>query len=709
MASDKPGFFAELKRRNVVRAAVLYVGAVWAFGQGLSQFSPALGLPAEATRWFLIACLITFPFWLAFAWFYELTPQGFRRESVVAVGSLQRTSNARKLDFAIIAVLIVAVVLLASGYFVARKPAPAKAKAAASAIPAQSIAVLPFENLSNDTDNAYFVEGMQDLILTKLADIGSLKVIARTSTARYASHPADLAIIGRQLGVATLLEGSVQKAGNAVLINVQLVKAADGAHIWAQSYQRTLDNVFGVEGEVAQKIATALNTRLSPQTASRLATALSNNPVANDLYLRAQRIAAQGQINFSTAEWKQALPLYRQALDLAPDFALALARLSSVESELAWFGGGGEQVAPLNTDACAQAEQAIRLAPDLPEAWVALGNCSYYVQADYAAALHSFEAALRLRPNDVGALAAQGYVLRRQGRFDDAIASLQQAQARDPRDTNLVSQLGTTYQLAGHYAEAEAADRQALALDPANVEVRIELSRLLLFANGDIPAALKVAAGDDPRLRLRRVSLLTDLRKYQDALTLLDGVPDTPDNFDVLNGGSKSQWEADLYFLMGDRAKARALYAEALPPIRAAMASSRGKADIYQTGAWSTLADAELGIGKNSEALAAIAKSQVFAEQARDQINGPAQTVENASLYAEAGRADLAVPLLAKALAMPGIALSYSPAMLWIDAGWDPIRHTPQFRALLKKYAKDKPAVTYDAPPPTGISGASAH
>src|SRR6185312_10986811 len=265
-----------------------------------------------------------------------------------------------------------------------------------------------FENLSGDKDNAYFADGMQDLILTKLADIGQLKVISRTSTMKYASHPDDLKTIAQQLGVATILEGSVQKEDNQVLINVQLIDAKTDAHHWAQSYTRTLDNVFGVEGEVAGQIASALKAKLSPAETQRLATGLSNDPVANDLFLHAEYLFNQGKMNFDGALMKQAVPLYRQAIAKAPDLALA-------ESLLVFGAGAGEDVQQLKTDARAQAGQALALAPDLVDAQLAMGYCDYYIRGDYAAALTIFDAVLKTHPNNVEALTVTGYLLTRLG------------------------------------------------------------------------------------------------------------------------------------------------------------------------------------------------------------------------------------------------------------------------------------------------------
>lgn len=703
----------ELRRRHVFRVAIAYGVVGWVLIEVGSTIIPALHLPDGLTTAVVVLVLLGFPVAVLLAWAYELTPDGVRRtepaHSPDARLPEQHRAVGRRLDFVIIAVLLVAVVVLAWRQFGqhrggetaapvadAKPAAQARAPAEPPAAPARSIAVLPFENLSADTENEYFVAGMQGLILTKLADIGDLKVISRASTLHYGSHPQDLEAIGRQLGVATLLEGSVQKAGNEVLVNVQLVDVGTSAHIWAESYQRTLDDLFGVEGEVAGKVAAALNAELSPEAATQLATTLTHDTAANDLFLRAEYFTNRGDIDYDASQWKQAIPLYRQALATVPGFALARARLSSVESRLAWFGGGGEDVGQLIADARVQAGRALELAPGLPEAHVAIGYSGYYGKGDYAAALRAFAAALELRPNDVGALAAQGLVLRRQGSFDAAIESLRQAQARDPRSTSLAFELGVTSMMASRWPEAEAALRHALALDPANVTAKSYLSQVLLQARGDIPAALAVAAGDDPPLRLQRAGLLTYQRRYREALALLDGIPDTPGNFDF-STRPKALWQADLARLLGERARARALYAEALSQARARMPAA-GDVAIRQAVIWNFIADAESGLGRADRAEAALSRSRALVEAARDQVNGPAQMELHAAFYGKAGRADLAVPLLERALAMPGIGNGYSPAMLWLDPAWDPIRGSPAFQALLGKYARDEPAVVPAVP-----------
>jgi TolB-like protein/predicted TPR repeat methyltransferase len=715
--AEKGSFLEELKRRHVVRVAIAYVVAGWLLVQVATQVFPFFNIPNWVVRLVVVVIVIGFPVAVAFAWVFELTPEGIRRtapaDSPEARAPQAHRSVGQKLNAIIVAMLVLAVAFLGWRLYAVRHVSPPVAAAAAAmpatsvaatssapaaqTVPAKSIAVLPFENLNVDEKDAYFVAGMQDLILTKLADIGDLKVISRTSTEKYKSHPDDLKTIGRQLGVATILEGSVQKAGNQVLINVQLIDTRSDSHIWAQAYTRTLTNVFGVEGDVAEKVATALKAKLSPAETARLASDLSSNTAANDAFLRAEYQTNQGWINYDTASWKAAIPLYKQAIAQAPDFALAYARLSYAQSQLAWFGGGGMNIPQLIAAARRNAEQALKLAPDLPAAQLAMGYSDYWGRGDYDAALKAFAAALKLRPNDADALAAQGYVQRRQARFDAAIASFQQALTLDPRNSALAFELGSTYTMVGRYPEAENAFQRALALDPHNLNAKVSLSSTILFATGDIPRALAAVQGDDPLLKLTRVSLLGYQRKYREALALLDTVPDTPDNFGPgsTSSGPKALLQAELYRQMGDMTRARPLYEKALPQVRAMLAQLQGVNKALQ---WNTLATVELGLGNTSAGIEAIAKSQATLDRSPDNMYGPAGTEVNAALYAEAHRPDLAVPLLAKALATPGIGYYYAPVMLWLDPAWDPIRHDPGFQALLKKYAKHKPAVIYPMP-----------
>ena len=677
----KRSLLGELKRRNVLRAAALYLASAWLIAQIVTQLFPLYSLPAWTMRWVIGALAFGFPFWIAFAWFYELTPEGLKLESQVDPSESITHLTGRKFDFWIIVILTIAVVLLLTNTFVWREGAGLHT-AESEPVSARSIAVLPFENLSNDKANDYFVAGIQDLILTKLADIGELKVISRISTAKYASRPDNLKAIGEDLGVANVLEGSVQKAGNSVLVNVQLINAATDSHIWAQAYTRTLDNVFGVEGEVAGKVAEALKAKLVPEETHRLATELSKDPAANDLLLRADYLFHRGRINGDPLLWRQSIPLYRQAIAKQPDFALARARLSYAESLLGWYGGAGDDVKQLGADARVQADQALKLAPDLAEAYLAVGYCDYYGQGDYAAALKSFAAALAARPNYDDALAARGYVLRRQFKLDEGIAALQQALALDPNNRPLSVDLGDTFVTAGRFREAEQAYRKVLEQDPDNTYVQVRCSRAIFGVDHDAARALAVLHGDDPSLRQERVGYLAYQHNYREALAQLDAVPDTPENF---SPGQKALQEAGLQQRAGDDARARELYAKALSQIRTKL--DHEVDDIQLAGTWNAIADAELGLGRTDEALQALGKSLNLSERSNNRTNSQEVGIATADLYARAGRADKALPLAARVLEdRPEFAVG-----LWTNDDWDTIRDDPGFKVLLNKYEKYRP------------------
>lgn len=714
--ADGSGFFQELKRRHVWRVAIAYVVTAWVLLQLASVMLPSFGAPDWVMRVLFAILVILFPIALILAWALEITPEGVRftapADSPGAREQQDTHAVGRKLNAGIIVALVIAVALLAGNQFFWHKgmrgaattaPTSAAATAAkaptatgAPALPGKSIAVLPFENLSNDKDNDYFVAGMQDLILTKLADIGDLKVISRTSTMQYGSHPENLKTVGQQLDVAKILEGSVQKQGNEVLVNVQLIDAQTDSHIWAQSYTRTLDNVFGVEGDVAEKIAAALNTKLSGAEAASLAAVPTHNQTAMDTFLRAEFEFNKGELNYDPGHLRAAIPLYRQAIEQDPGFALAYARVSWVESALAWFGGGGLDVKQLYAQALADARQALKLAPEASASQIALGFSDYYGRGDYAGALKAFAAAIALKPNDSDALAAQGYVQRRQGRFDDSIASLQKAFALDPRNSALAYEVGSTFLLVSRYPEAEDWLQRALAIDPGNRNAKFYYAYTIVLSSGDIPRALAALQGDDPFLKLQRVNLLVYQRKFGEALALLASVPDTPDNFPPALNGPKVEQQASLYRLMGDEARARPLFAQSLPVLRAQLKMLQG---IGLATQWENIGYAEIGSGETAAGLDAVARSLKILGNNPDQVYGPGLMVSAAFYYAQAHRPDLAMPLAAKALATPGIGNLYSPVLLWLDPYWDPIRKDPRFEALLKQYARYKPAATYDNPP----------
>jgi len=667
-------FWERLKQRKLVQWSIAYVAGAFALLQGVDIVAQQFGWPEGLQRGLTLALVLGFFVTLVLAWYH-----GERGEQKVSGTEL----------------LVLALLLAVGGGLMWRfAGAPSKrtvaadqdVPATASVAPAKSIAVLPFANLSSDKENEYFVAGMQDLILGKLADIGQLKVISRTSTLKYESRPDNLRQVAAELGVAHILEGSVQKAGNQVLINVQLIDARTDNHLWAETYQRTLDNIFGVEGEVAGKIADALKTRLSPAETSRLAAVPTTNRSAYDAFLQAEFLVNRGNLEFTSDWYRKAIPYYEQALHADPAFVLVLARLSYAESFAYWFSGRDDL--DLANKAMQHARQALDRQPDLADAQVAMGYAEYTGKDDFNAALGHFSAALELRPHDPDILLASAFALRRQGRLSDAIAAMQEAVSRNPRSSFALQSLGETLQMAHRYDEAEVASQRARSVDPGNTVAMETLARGAVMAKGDVSRAITLLAGDQPRLISARGNLLQLQRRYDEAIDLLESIPANADQFGT--AADRELQLADLLRLAGQSGRARKLYASALPKIRAQLGSLRSKRD--QSAAWSQIASALHGLGEDREAIGALSHSQELARLSGDMVNYPNVTAANAALYADMRRPDLAIPLLREILPGDKGGLYFSPVMLWIDPAFDPIRDDPRFQALLREHAKFKPA-----------------
>ncbi|MFO1506271.1 MAG: tetratricopeptide repeat protein [Lysobacterales bacterium] len=670
------GLLQRLRQRKLVQWGLAYLAAAWILLQVLDMVGQKFAWPDLAGRVLIIAACIGFFVVLVLAWYHG--DQG-----------RQRVSGAE--------LLLIALVLAIGGGLLWRfaattssatttKPVAATTNSPAQAIPPKSIAVLPFTNLSSDKQNEYFVAGMQDLILGKLADIGDLKVISRTSTMKYESKPENLRQVAAELGVAHILEGSVQKAGNTVLINVQLIDARTDNHLWAESYKRTLDDIFGVEGEVAGKIADSLQARLSPAETSRLAVVPTKNPAAYDAFLQAEYLVNRGNLEFTSDWYRKAIPYYEQALRDDPGFVLALARLSFAESFAYWFGGRDDQA--LADKARLHAQQALDRQPDLADAQVAMGYAQYAGADAYQAALEDFSAALALRPHDPEILMAEAFALRRLGRLPAAIAAFQEAVSLNPRSSYAFESLGETLLMAHRFDEAEVALQRARSIDPGNTVALEQLASKAVLAQGDVSRALTLLVGDQPRLIARRLGFLQMQGRYTDAIHMLESLPPNAREFGT--NGDRELIQADLLRLSGKFDGARKLYASALPQIHAQLDNLRSNRD--QSAAWTQIARALHGLGKEREALDALSRSQDLARRSGDLIEYPHLAAANASVYADMRHPDLAIPLLREILPGDKGGMYFSPTMLWADSSWNPIRNDPGFQALLKQYARFKPA-----------------
>src|SRR4029077_15399269 len=421
-------FFAELKRRNVYRAAVLYGMSAWLLAQITTQIFPFFNVPNSAVRFVIIALALGFPIAMTLAWIYELTPAGFVRTEDVDLATQRQFG--RKVDFVIIGVLLVVIAMLVYQRLPFRTQS-------GEAIPEKSIAVLPFANFSDEKANAFFADGIQDDILTSLAEIKELPVISRSSVIQFRDGSArNLREIAKALGVANILEGSVRREGDRVVVNVQLIDARNDRHIWANRYDRTLVDSLGLQGELASEIADALRANLSADEKARVAIKPTQNPDAYVFYLRANQISRNPDTLLE--DYKTAEQLYTQAIALDPNFALAHARLASVRAEIFHYY---EPTDAWKLKGRQEAETALRLQPDLAEAHFALGQCIYWMDQDYERALEQFEIAFRLSPSngDIGRLIAA--IKRRQGKWQEALEAYERVARIDPQNPNIVREL----------------------------------------------------------------------------------------------------------------------------------------------------------------------------------------------------------------------------------------------------------------------------
>ncbi len=527
-------FFTELKRRNVIRATILYVGAVWALAQGISQLGPSVGAPEWATRWFLVAAVIGFPFALVLSWFYEFTPEGLKRESEIDQTESVTRHTRRKLDFAIIGVLAVAVVLLLTDRFVLRHGVN---ETTAVPIPEKSIAVLPLMNSTGDPANEYFSDGMSEEFISTLSRLRDLKVIGRTSSFQFKGKNDDSKAIGEKLGVYYLLEGSVRKSADRVRIAVALVKAGDGANVWSETYDRELKDIFAVQSEIAGAVAKELKVALlgnDGQTAQLVTAATPSNQ-----NVEAYNALLQGNFysNRKTADdYRKAIDYYEKAIQLDPRYALAYGRLSSAASSLA----GGYAVPTKEREeaiakARASAKRALELDPNLAEAHVAQSIILRTIDFDFGAAEVESRRAVQLAPQNAGTIASLAALLSALGTLDEAAALRQQTIALEPLKSSNHFNLAYVLTPLGRYDEAEAALRKVIELQPGAAQSYVQLA-IIQILRGKPGAAVELAKQEtDPFWRTYALALAQfangDRAEADAALkTLIDKYADAGDS-----------------------------------------------------------------------------------------------------------------------------------------------------------------------------------
>jgi len=553
--------------------------------------------------------------------------------------------------------------------------------------PDKSIAVLPFDNLSEDKANAYFADGIQDEILTRLSNIADLKVISRTSTRQYQSKPANLREIARQLGVANILEGSVQKVADQVRVNVQLIKAGDDSHVWADTFDRKLTDIFAVESEVAQNIAASLQAQLSGRERQALESKPTEDSEAYDLFLRGEYESRQAESTAAAEVYDRAEAFYRQALARDPNFAEAAAALARNRLLRRWFSSPFSP-AELN-EVKSLIDRALALAPNSPEPHLALGLFFYFAHRQYEMALAEFHRALELQPNNALARLYCARVYRRRGEWERSLADFRQAQELNPRDAVICADIGSTYQALRQWKDAERAGLRALAIDPQGAWAPVSLLETRLSATGDIESAqralnsfpegiksfTRTTGGSGEAGGLIGIWAYLDMmqRRFTDAFQAFEKNVDEDDSAHLRQLAGR----VTLRVIAGQTEAANSAAKEALPLLEATL-----KAQPDNTLAMGGLSWVYCALGRYGDALRLSRQAADSIPIEKDAVIGPSLQVGLAQIEACAGAPEEAIKRLRHLLSIPA-GMDLSIARLKIDPVWDPIRTRPDFQQLL--------------------------
>jgi TolB-like protein/Flp pilus assembly protein TadD len=673
-------FFDELKRRKIYRVAVAYVIGAGGVIQLASAVFPAWELPNWTLRVTVLLLLGGFPLGLILAWAYDMTPEGIRATPNLPFTSAGMTSHAHRRRNILLLGLCGLVLATVAGFFLLPRLTATGVE--------KSIAVLPFENLSSNQENAFFADGIQDDILTNLAKIGDLKVISRTSVMGYRGNAQNAREIGEALGVGAVLEGSVRREGNRVRLNVQLIDTKTDRHLWAEDYDRELSDVFAIQTDLAQKISQELKAQLSPREKEQLMHRPTEN---NEAYLAFLQANSWHSALEDLSKLKEAELLYQRAIQLDPRFSLALANLSMLES---WIYHTSEPTDARRELARSYAQRALDLQPDCPEAHLALGFSLYYGDRDYGAALKELAIAQRAMPNDSPVNLVIGAIQRRQGRWAESTANLEKAVSLSPKDTFVMVNLTYNYWMLRDYEAANRVVDRGLKIEPRSVELWLMKSNLAIDEGGDFSVAEKardlllqpagargapeLTAENKAKLALSWANACLLQGKYEEALASLGQVKD-----ETLTGKPGSLFEKQLLTGMvhqelGQDVEAQAAFATARDLATADVRAAPNDASRHKK-----LARALAYLGEKDPAIAEAIRAMELLPESMDAFEGPEMTAALAEVYAITGENAKAIELLVGLLDRPsGVTI----ALLRVDPAMDGLRDDPKFQELLRKY-----------------------
>ncbi len=661
------GFFEELQRRKVYRVAAAYIVAAGFLIQIASATFPAWELPNWSLRLVIVLLLIGFPIALLLAWAYDITPQGIQ--------SSPKTPGAHRRRNLILLIVTAVIVSASAGFFLWPRAVRYKID--------KSVAVLPFQNLSSDPENAYFADGIQEEVLTRLGKIADLKVISRASTQQYQSKSGNLAEIAKQLGVANILEGSVQKAADQVRVNVHLVNVQTGSQLWAETYDRKLSDIFVIESEIAKGIVESLQAKLTGREEQALAAKPTNNPEAYDAYLRG--LAFEARSNYSSDALFKAIDFYGLAVQLDPNFALAWARLSGAHA-LLYFNRGDATAA--RRDAAKEAlEKAQKLQPNAPETLLFVGYYQYWVLHDYELAKTTFERVSKMLPANGEVLYALGAIARREGLWDESVAYWERGLALDPRNTALLIEVAWTYAALRQFPAALKLYDRALDILPDELYL-IALKASIYQAEGHLQEAAKLLVqvnaqtNSDAAVRIKLAQWRLE-RNQTEAIRFVQPRLARLHFASAIDKGIKQGGLALIHRVAGDTAQAKAFAEQArntLEPL------SKDQPDNAFVAA--ALAVAYAILDEKGPAINEAQRAMTLVPSSKDRLSGPAFEENLALVEMIIGENSRAISTLTRLLQTPYGGWLYNPApitpvLLKLDPIWDPLRADPAFQKLL--------------------------
>jgi TolB-like protein/Tfp pilus assembly protein PilF len=677
-------FFAELKRRNVYKVAITYAVVAWLLIQAASILLPTFEAPAWVMKALVVFLGFGFVISVMISWAFEATPEGLKRTEDVPpdVAARLPTWSRRKFASFVIVVALLAAGLLALNLFRNAR----STTALAPSIPEKSIAVLPFESLSDDKSNAYFADGVQDEILTDLAKLADLKVISRTSVMQYKTAATrNLREIGQLLGVAHVLEGSVQRIANKVRVNAQLIDARNDAHLWAQTYDRDLADVFAIQSEIAQTIAQQLQAHLSPNEKAEIAKAPTTDPVAYDLYLRARQLDDMANDPNAKASLIQGISLLEEAVRRDPKFLRAYCLMCETHLDLYWTGA--EHTEQRREMAQVALQKAEELQPDAGEVHWMKGLYAYHGFRDYEGALKELEVAKRLLPNEARIYFLIGAVDRRSGRLPEAEANFKRSVELDPRNFIGLMEAASTFQGMRRYAEATSLYERALSVQSNDAFASFLLGFNVFARTGDVAGLRKpldrVARQGEEAARSAAFPLLVcswlerNKSEAEKAVALIppEGVANSFDEASI----PREYCVGRTAWLFGDKAQAKS----ALTAARAIFERTTIEQPDYAQ-AWSYLGLTDAMLGRRDDAIREGKRACEVLPFSKDSWIGSIWITNLAMIYTLCGEKDAALEQLETSVKLP-VGVSYGELKQSPD--WDALRGDARFQKLVTSLA----------------------